>query len=289
MKQLTVVSGKGGTGKTVITASFAALAKDAVMADCDVDAADLHLLLRPEIEERHEFSGGSVAVRDPDKCTECGECRRVCRFEAVKENFDIDPVACEGCGFCVHACPAGAIAMREQVNGEWFVSRTRCGTMVHARLGIAEENSGKLVTVVRKRALEIAEQQQARYLVADGPPGIGCPVIAAITGADFVLGVAEPTLSGIHDLERVAEVAARFKIPMGCLVNKYDINPANAARIEEWCRKHAVTVIGRVPFDETVVRAIIEGRTVVEAGKGPASDAIAAAWQEVTRCLANPS
>lgn len=288
MTQLTVVSGKGGTGKTVTAASLAVLAEDAVMADCDVDAADLHLLLRPEVEERHEFSGGSVAVRDPDRCSGCGECRRVCRFEAVDESFDIDPVACEGCGFCARACPAEAIAMREQVNGEWFVSKTRRGPMVHARLGIAEENSGKLVTAVRKRAQQIAEERGARYLIADGPPGIGCPVIAAITGADLVLAVAEPTLSGMHDLERVAGVAERFGIPVGCLVNKHDINPDNTRRIEDWCRAHGVTVVGRVPFDDAVVAAMVEGRTVVEVVESPAAEAIRAAWQEVQRCLTSP-
>jgi MinD superfamily P-loop ATPase len=203
----------------------------------------------------------------------------------VDVSFDIDPVACEGCGFCARACPAEAIAMREQVNGKWFVSSTRCGPMVHARLGIAEENSGKLVTAVRKRAQLIAEERGARFLIADGPPGIGCPVIAAITGADFVLAVAEPTLSGIHDLERVAGVAARFGVPAGCLVNKHDINPDNTRRIEDWCRGHGVEVIGRVPFDDAVVAAMVEGRTVVEAGKSPAAESVVSAWQEVERCL----
>ncbi len=284
-RQVAVVSGKGGTGKTIVTASLAALAGNSVLADCDVDAADLHLLLQPEVEERNQFSGGSVAVRDPEKCTDCGECRRVCRFDAVKESFDIDPVACEGCGFCVHVCPVDAIEMQECVNGEWFVSRTRYGPMVHARLGIAEENSGKLVSVVRKRAREIAEQTDARYLIADGPPGIGCPVIAAITGVDLVLGVAEPSLSGIHDLQRVAEVADRFRIRMCCVVNRFDINLENTRVIEKWCGEHGITVVGRIPFDKTVTEAMVAGKPVVEYGPSRAADEIRKVWQEVQLCL----
>ena len=284
-RQVTVVSGKGGTGKTIVTASFAALAGNSVLVDCDVDAADLHLLLQPEIEERNRFSGGSVAVRDPEKCTGCGECRDVCRFDAVEESFDIDPIACEGCGFCVHVCPADALQMKECVNGEWFVSRTRYGPMVHARLGIAEENSGKLVSVVRKRAQEIAERIDARYLIADGPPGIGCPVIAAITGADLVLGVAEPSLSGIHDLQRVAEVAGRFKTKMCCVVNRFDINPENTGAIEKWCGEHDIAVVGRIPFDEAVTRAMVAGKPVVDHGPSRAGDEIRKVWQEVQSCL----
>jgi MinD superfamily P-loop ATPase len=285
-RQVTVVSGKGGTGKTIVTASLAALAGNSVLADCDVDAADLHLLLQPEVEERNRFSGGSVAVRDPKKCTDCGECRRVCRFDAVKESFDVDPVACEGCGFCVHVCPVDAIEMQECINGEWFVSRTRYGPMVHARLGIAEENSGKLVSVVRKRAQEIAERTDARYLIADGPPGIGCPVIAALTGVDLVLGVAEPSLSGIHDLQRVAEVADRFRTRMCCVVNRFDINLENTRAIEKWCGEHGVVVVGRIPFDETVTKAMVAGKPVVEYGPSRAADEIRKVWQEVQLCLA---
>jgi MinD superfamily P-loop ATPase len=284
-RRVTVVSGKGGTGKTIVTASFAVLAESCVLADCDVDAADLHLLLHPELKECHEFSGGSVAVRDPKKCSDCGECRRVCRFDAVRESFDIDPVACEGCGFCAHVCPTGALVMEEQVNGEWFESRTRYGPMVHARLGIAEENSGKLVSVVRKRAKEIAEQAGLGYVVSDGPPGIGCPVIAAITGADLVLGVAEPSLSGIHDMQRVAGVASRFGIRMCCVVNRYDINEDNTRSLEKWCAEHDVSVLGRIPFDEKVIEAMVAGRPVIEYGSTRAGDEIAKIWQGVRSCL----
>jgi MinD superfamily P-loop ATPase len=285
-RRLTVVSGKGGTGKTVVSASFAVLAGDCVLADCDVDAADLHLLFQPEVLERHEFSGGSIAVRDPGACTDCGRCREVCRFDAVAETFDIDAAACEGCGFCARVCPAAAITMTPAVNGEWFVSRVRCGTMVHARLGPAEENTGKLVTAVRKRAAAVAAEGGARYVIADGPPGIGCPVIAAITGADMVLAVAEPSLSGIHDLKRVAEVAGRFGIRVGCLVNRFDINPGNARALEDWCREHGIAVVGRVPYDEAVTRAVVAGRTVVEDEPSPARSSIEAAWRKVEECLA---
>lgn len=285
VRQLTVISGKGGTGKTVVSASFAVLAGDCVLADCDVDAADLHLLFQPEVLERHEFSGGSIAARDAGVCTGCGKCREVCRFGAVSDEFEIDPVACEGCGFCARACPAEAIAMEPAVNGEWYVSRTRCGMMVHARLGPAEENSGKLVTAVRKRAAALAAERGAWCVIADGPPGIGCPVIAAITGADFVLVVAEPSLSGIHDLKRVTGVAERFGIPVGCLINRFDINLENVRELEGWCREQGVKLVGRVPYDEAVTRAMVAGRTVVEDGQSSARAAIKAAWLEVRRCL----
>ncbi|OYD15209.1 (4Fe-4S)-binding protein [candidate division WOR-3 bacterium JGI_Cruoil_03_51_56] len=285
VKQIAVISGKGGTGKTVLTACFAVLAESKVLVDCDVDAADLHLLLHPEIQERHEFNGGSVAFRDPGKCTGCGKCLEVCRFDAVKEDFDIDPVACEGCGFCVHVCPTEAIAMRKCINGEWFVSKTSYGPMVHAALGPAEENSGKLVSIVRKRAGEIAEKTGAGYVIADGPPGIGCPVIASITGADLVLGVTEPSLSGIHDLERVAGVASGFGIRMCCVVNKFDINLENSRVIETWCEKHGITVAGRIPFDDAVTKAMVAGKTVMEFGPCPAGKEIRKVWQKVEECL----
>lgn len=281
MKQITVVSGKGGTGKTVLTACFAVLARSKVLVDCDVDAADLHLLLHPQIRERRDFSGGSVAVRNPERCNGCGKCREVCRFGAVTGSFDIDVVGCEGCGFCVRACPAGALAVTPRNNGEWFVSDTRYGPMVHARLGIAEENSGKLVSMIRRRARELALESGADYVIADGPPGIGCPVIAAITGADLVLGVAEPSLAGIHDIKRVTEIADRFRIPMCCVINKHDISPGNCVELETWCRGRGVRVVGRIPFDPAVTSAMVAGRAVVECGRTAASDAVRNVWHEV--------
>ncbi len=288
-RRLVVLSGKGGTGKTVVTASLAMLAGDAALADCDVDAADLHLLLQPTVRERHRFSGGSVAVRDPDKCTGCGKCREACRFGAIGATFDVDPVACEGCRFCVHVCPDGAMKLEPHVNGEWYVSDTRCGTMVHARLGVAEENSGKLVTVVRKRAEDIGAESGAAYVIADGPPGIGCPAIAAVTGADLLLAVAEPTPAGIHDVSRLRELAARFETRMACLVNKADIDESRAGELEEWCSASGVDFVGRVPFDDAVVASVVGGRTVVESDPGPARRAIEEAWQRLQPLLDEPA
>ncbi len=282
-----MVSGKGGTGKTVVAASLVSLAGSAVVADCDVDAANLHLLLHPEVRERHRFSGGAVAFRDPGKCTECGQCRQVCRFDAVGGGFDIDPIACEGCGFCALACPAEAIEMRPTRDGEWFVSTTRYGTMVHARLGPAEENSGKLVTLVRKRAREIADRTGVGYVIADGPPGIGCPAIASLTGADLALVVTEPTVSGIHDLERIVGVAGRLGIRVCCLVNKHDVNPANTVAVEDWCREHGIASVGRIPYDMAVVHAVAEGEIVVETGTGLAAQEIERAWHRTTGLLAD--
>ena len=212
MKQIVIISGKGGTGKTVITGAFAALAQKKVMADCDVDAADLHLLLEPSIRERHEFKSGKTAVIDKEKCVKCGKCIEVCRFEAINEKFNVDGVSCEGCAFCSFACPVDAIKMEENISGEWFISNTRFGPMVHAKLGIAEENSGKLVSLVRKQAKEAAEKTAADWVIIDGAPGIGCPVIASLSGIDCAVVVTEPTLSGLHDADRVISVAKHFGV-----------------------------------------------------------------------------
>jgi len=211
MKEVVILSGKGGTGKTSIVGSFAAIAKNKVMADCDVDAADLHLLLAPSVKEEKEFRSGQVAVIDEEKCTQCGLCQDVCRFDAITD-FEVDPISCEGCGFCSHICPVEAISMKESLSGFWFTSNTKYGPLVHARLGIAQENSGKLVALVRQRAKEIAESDGLDYIISDGPPGIGCPVISSLSGANLALLVTEPTLSGIHDLERVLGVCHHFGI-----------------------------------------------------------------------------
>jgi len=229
MKEVVVLSGKGGTGKTSLVGSFAAIAQSKVLADCDVDAADLHLLLNPEQKEENEFWSGQVAVIDGEKCTECGLCQELCYFHAISD-FKVDPVSCEGCGFCYHACPDKAITMTECLSGHWFVSQTRYGPLVHARLGIAEENSGKLVAVVRQNARSIAERENHEYIITDGPPGIGCPVISSLSGTDLALLVTEPTLSGIHDLERVLGVCRHFGVPALVCVNKYDINEDNTRR-----------------------------------------------------------
>ncbi|MGD9023120.1 MAG: ATP-binding protein, partial [Deltaproteobacteria bacterium] len=224
MRELVIISGKGGTGKTSLIAAFASLAESKALCDADVDAADLHLLTNPSIKERHDFQGGSTAVIDRDRCTECGLCRDLCRWAAVRETFEVDPIACEGCGVCVYFCPEQAIDFPVKTCGQWFISDTRFGPMVHARLGIAEENSGKLVTLVRREARALAERKMLDLIITDGPPGIGCPVIASIGGASAVLIVAEPSVSGIHDMERVAQLAAHFKVPAMVCVNKFDLN-----------------------------------------------------------------
>lgn len=286
MKQLTVISGKGGTGKTTITAAFATLSKSQVLADCDVDAADLHLILHPTIEKSEEFYGGKIAVLDKDKCQQCDACMEVCRFDAI-EDYVIDPISCEGCGVCVYACPEGAITMERHLNGHWFISKTRCGYMTHAKLGIAEENSGKLVTLVRQQAKVIAEREKKEYVIIDGPPGIGCPVIAAISGVDLLLAVTEPTLSGMHDLERVVGVAKHFNVPVTVCINKYDINPANVSTIEAFCSKNDLDVAGKIPYDPRVTRAMVNKQSVIEYPCGEVTREIKKVWEKVEKKLNN--
>ena len=279
MKQIVIISGKGGTGKTVITGAFAALAKNKVMADCDVDAADLHLLLEPSIKERHEFRSGKTAIVDKDKCVKCGKCIEVCRFEAINEDFIVDGVSCEGCAFCSFACPVDAIKMEENVSGEWFISDTRFGPMVHAKLGIAEENSGKLVSLVRKQAKELADKKGADRVIIDGAPGIGCPVIASLSGIDCAVVVTEPTLSGLHDADRVIKVTKHFGILAKLIVNKYDLNMDMTGRIEKYCKENNIDLIGKIPFDKSIVEAMVLGKTIMEYKPGQAQKEIKSAWQ----------
>ncbi len=286
MKQLTVISGKGGTGKTTITAAFATLSDSHVIADCDVDAADLHLILHPTIEKSEEFYGGKIAVIDSDKCQQCDECIKVCRFDAI-EDYAVDPISCEGCGVCVQACPDGAISMEMHMNGHWFISNTRSGYMIHAKLGIAEENSGKLVTLVRQQAKVIAERENKEYVIIDGPPGIGCPVIAAISGVDLLLAVTEPTLSGIHDLERVVGVAKHFNVPVTVCINKYDINAENTSKIEEFCLKNDLEVAGKVLYDPGVTKAMVNKQSVIEYPCGEVTKEITKIWERVEKKLKN--
>jgi len=284
MKQLTVISGKGGTGKTTIAASFAALAGSKVMADCDVDAADLHLLLRPEIRREERFEGRAVPVIQEDQCIQCGRCMEACRFDAIHD-YVVDPIACEGCMLCRWVCPVEAIGTQETISGSWFISDTRYGPMVHAKLDIAQENSGKLVTMVRQQARLMAEREGLDYVLIDGPPGIGCPVISAITGVDRVLVVTEPTLSGIHDLERILGVAAHFGIGGMVCINKYDLNRANTDAIRRFCDEKGVPVVGEIPFDPLVVDALVNARTVVEIGNSPVAEEIRRMWDRVHQAL----
>lgn len=281
MKQIAVISGKGGTGKTVVTGSFAALAKNKVMVDCDVDAADLHLLLHPEVKERHEFRSGQTAVIDKKLCKKCGKCASVCRFGAIKSDYTIERFSCEGCALCSHICPRGAIRMEENVAGEWFVSDTQYGPFVHAKLGIAEENSGKLVAKIRQIAKELAQKQNLEYVIIDGPPGIGCPVIASLSGVDCALIVTEPTLSGLHDAERVMEVARHFNISVKLVVNKYDLNVDMTGKIENFCKERGITVIGKIAFDKAVVGSMVRGMTIVEHVNGRIKEELSKIWDEL--------
>ena len=283
MKELVVISGKGGTGKTSIVAAFAALAESSVLADCDVDAADLHLVLDPKIRQRETFTGGSVARINIEQCERCDVCRELCRFDAIGRNFKVDEIACEGCGVCHDACPCGAVELMTKTAGEWYISDTRQGVMVHAKLGIAEENSGKLVSLVRSQARRIAEENDLELVIIDGSPGIGCPVIASMTGVDLVLAVTEPTLSGIHDLERVAGLGKHFGSRMVVCVNKWDINPEMTERIVNWCSSEGIAVVGKVSFDSIVTKAQIAGVSVIEYSSGNAAMEIKRMWLCIAR------
>jgi len=292
VKELVVISGKGGTGKTSIVAAFAALAEKAVLADCDVDAADLHLILKPEVKYRENFSGGKEASIRIDDCVGCGKCFELCRFDAIskisqngRDKFIIDPIGCEGCGLCFAFCPVEAIDYEEKINGEFFISDTRFGPMVHAHLGIAQENSGKLVTLVRKNAKRIAEKKRRKLIIIDGSPGIGCPVIASIAGTDAALIVSEPTLSGLHDLERVMELAKHFGIKALLCINKFDINAEMSQRIEAVAREAAVPTVGKLPYDDAFTHAQVQGKSIVEHCDGPLSENIRTLWTEVLERL----
>ena len=285
MKEIVILSGKGGTGKTSIVGSFAAVARNKIMADCDVDAADLHLLLAPTVKQENEFRSGQVAVIDKKVCSMCNMCHDICRFDAV-ENFEVDPVSCEGCGFCAQVCPVDAITMQEPKAGDWFISDTKYGPLVNARLGIAEENSGKLVALVRRQAREIAEKEGLDYIISDGPPGIGCPVISSLSGADLALLVTEPTLSGIHDLERVLDVCGHFGVTALVCINKFDLNEENTRHIEDYCREKGVEVVARIPFDNVFIEALVQGKPVVEYSDGPIAREITGLWERVAGAVA---
>ncbi len=286
MNELVVISGKGGTGKTTLTACFAALAGgDAVLVDADVDAPNLSLITRPRQLEKQEFRASKKAGIDLEICNACGLCRELCRFEAISSRYRVDPVSCEGCGVCSRACPENAIEMLEVVSGHWFISQTAYGKLVHARLGVAEENSGRLVTAIREKAKKIAAEEKKRYLIIDGPPGIGCPVIASLGGVDAALVVTEPTLSGIHDLERVISVCRHFKIPAAVCINRFDLSEENTRAIENYCQRESLEPAAKIPFDRAFVEATARGIPVVEYTDGPVSKDIEKLWIKTAELL----
>jgi MinD superfamily P-loop ATPase len=285
MKQLTILSGKGGTGKTTLTASLAVLARNAVIADCDVDAPDLHMLLHPKVIKTEKFKGSKLAVIDKTKCDNCGFCREKCRFDAIAEMIVVDPIACEGCGVCAAICPVDAIVMNERVSGYAYTSKTKYGFMSHALLSPGESNSGKLVTLVRQNARRLSEKENSDFIIIDGPPGIGCPVIASVSGVDLGLVITEPTMSGIHDLQRALQLIQHFNVkPLVC-INMYDINNGNTNKILEFCEENSIKVVGKIPFNQKVTEAMVNGKTIIEyAPESEVSKEIKKIWQS---CLSS--
>jgi len=286
MLELVIVSGKGGTGKTSLVGSLAALAEDNIMVDCDVDAADLHLIMKNTIEKSYEFIASSKASINEDKCIDCGLCMDYCRFEAIKQDgfkYRIDQLACEGCGVCRHFCPVEAIDFNEIKSGDWYVSSTAHGPLVHARLGIAQSNSGRLVSLLRNEAIKLAEEKNKNLIIIDGPPGIGCPVIASITGSGFVLIVTEPSLSAFHDMRRLLELVTHFGIPVGLCINKFDINNEITGQIEEFAREKKVNVYGKIPFDPMITKAQVAGLSSVEYTDTNTTEQIKLLWENIRK------
>ncbi|MBN2116192.1 MAG: ATP-binding protein [Anaerolineales bacterium] len=295
MKQLVILSGKGGTGKTSLAAAFAHLfsqspfANRVVLADADVDAANLELVLQPRLREQEDFRGGQVAVIDESTCTSCGDCEAVCRFDAIHHTdslYAVDPIACDGCAACVYQCPSESITMFEQVAGRFYVSDSRYGPLYHASLYPGRENSGKLVTLVKQRARLRALDEHRELVIVDGPPGIGCPVIAAASGADLALIVAEPTAAGVHDMKRILQTTEHFHIPALVCINKADIYPLGTKKIEAYCWDNEFQVAGKIPFDEAVTEAMVHGEPVTAyKPNAPVSRAIIDLWCSVMESL----
>ncbi|HFE63504.1 hypothetical protein B1H10_05160 [candidate division KSB1 bacterium 4484_188] len=287
MKQVVIISGKGGTGKTTLTAAFIALSENKLVADCDVDAADLHILLNPVIHQSHVFIGGKKAKIDPQRCTECGLCETYCRFDAI-HNFVVDPIACEGCGFCVRLCPDDAIDFKVAPSGNYYESVFGDSEFFHAKLIPGEGNSGKLVSQVKKQAEKTMRNNNREWYFVDGPPGIGCPVNASLTEADFVVAVTEPTISGLHDLERLIKLIERFKIPTGVVINKHDLNQEMTQRIERYAIKSGLTVLGTIPFDEQVVKSLLQKKIITEFPDSIAAREIKTIWTSIQLLLDEP-
>jgi MinD superfamily P-loop ATPase len=281
MKQLTVISGKGGTGKTSITAAFASLAKKAVFADCDVDAADLHLIIKPKIKKTMKFYGLKIAHINTNLCDNCKKCLESCHFDAIDETIHIISNSCEGCGVCLYVCPVNAIKMIDRESGYAYISTTRYGPMAHANLHTAEEASGKLVTLVRENAQQIATDENKNLVLIDGPPGIGCPVISSITGVDLVLVVTEPTLSAVHDMKRILDVANYFGIPAVVCINKYTLNQTNTKTIQSYCKSQNIPIVGMIPYDTIITESMVSEKTIIEYSKGDITQQIKNMWENI--------
>jgi len=269
MKEIVVLSGKGGTGKTSITASLAVLAgNEAIVADCDVDAANMHLLMQPDFASSTDFYSGELAIIDQDTCTRCGICSETCRFDAIpliNSQYSVNALSCEGCGYCQKVCPSNAISMKERKSGYVYISTTKVNsTMVHARLNIGAENSGKLVAKVKSESKDLAIQQNKEFTIIDGSPGIGCPVVSSLAGANYVVLVTEPTVSGLHDLERIYSVIKRFRIKAGCIINKFDINSSKTEEIVNFLKKEGILHLVNIPYDIRFTKAMTETKTIVE-------------------------
>ena len=284
-KSIAIISGKGGTGKTSITSSLAVLAKNPIVVDCDVDAADLHLILKPEITTEKIFRSGRLASIDPKKCTKCGKCIEACTFDAVLDELIIDEISCEGCGVCKFVCPSDAINMAPAECGMWYVSKTRTGVLVHARLDPGKENSGRLVSLIRTESLEIAKNDNSEVIIIDGSPGVGCPVIASITGNDIVVIITEPTLSGLHDLKRAIALTKHFNIAPAVIINRCDLNQEISNKIVEACNKQDVVIIGNIPYTTEFTDAQLAMKSIVEYSDGPAAKELRNIWQQIADML----
>ncbi len=290
MKEIVIISGKGGTGKTSITASFAVLGgSSVVVADCDVDAADMHLLMQPDWHYSEDFFSGVIAEIDQDKCIKCGKCADVCRFHAIPvidKKFVVHNLNCEGCGYCYQICPRDAISMQEQNVGKWYISKTKAANrMVHAHLKSGADNSGKLVAKVKKEAKKLAEQDKKDFIIVDGSPGIGCPVVSSLSGADFVVLVTEPSVSGMHDLKRVYELVKKFNIPAGCLINKADINADVTAEIKSFLQQEKIIHLADLPYDEKFTIAMTAGKTIIEFEESEMKQFVENSWRKLKELL----
>jgi len=287
-KQVVIVSGKGGTGKTVVSAAFAAIANNKVLVDADVDAADLFLLLNPKVKTISEFSGGHKAVINSNTCNKCGKCKDICRFAAIindSANFCVNDILCEGCSLCARICSSNSIKMNASISGEWYVSETKYGAFIHAKLGVAEENSGKLVSLIKSEAILIANKTNSDWIIIDGPPGIGCPAIAAIGKSDCAVVVTEPTISGLYDAKRVVELIQHFGTPIKFIINKFDLNLDMTKIIEEFCFVNQIEVIGKIIFDKCVVQSIIDGRTLMDSEQFKYKDVLHRAWRKIEQTV----